>query len=294
VIVDHEHAQRIWRYYDFGPKEGVPLILLHGASGTAEVFYMQMMSLCPKGYRLVAVQYPAYSTHENWVKAFDKFVDALKVAKVHLFGTALGGYLGQCYIQYKPHRVLSIILCNSFCDTQYYAYNTPFVGIYSWTPDFLLKRVLLQNFPDYAVEVNIANSIDFMVGQLETVSQEDLASRLRLTCTVGPLAAHLPLEDDKITIIDTLDDVALPERVRDEVFKLYPQARQAFLKSGGNFPYLSRPSEINLHIEVHLRHCNYEVIENGEEVHLTPREIARNQEKNHVTMAVQRENEKKV
>jgi len=261
IIIEQEQAQRIWRYYDFGPKEAVPLVILHGASGTAEVFYKQMMSLCPKGYRLVAVQYPAYSTHENWVKAFDKFIDSLKVPKVHLFGTALGGYLAQCYAHYRPGRILSLILCNTFCDTQYYVDNHPFVGIFSWTPDFILKRVLLQNFPDYDVEGEIANSIDFMVEQLETVSQEDLASRLVLNCTLGPLVAQDIPHDSKITIIDCLDDIALPERVREEVYKFFPNARQALLKTGGNFPYLSRPDEINLHIEVHLRHCNYEVIE---------------------------------
>jgi len=261
IIIEQEQAQRIWRYYDYGPKEAVPLVFLHGASGTAEVFYKQMMSLCPKGYRIVAVQYPAYSTHENWVKAFDKFIDSLKVPKVHLFGTALGGYLAQCYAQYRPGRILSMILCTSFCDTQYYVDNHPFAGIFSWTPDFILKRVLLQNFPDYAVEVEIANSIDFMVEQLETVPQEDLASRLILNCTLGPLVPQDIPHDTKITIIDCLDDVALPDRVREEVYKFFPNARQAMLKTGGNFPYLSRPDEINLHIEVHLRHCNYEIIE---------------------------------
>jgi len=260
VIV--EQSAKVWRYYDYGPKEATPLIMLHGASGTAEVFYKQIMSLCSKGYRVVAAQYPAYSSHDQWLRAFDKFVDVLKVSKVHLFGTALGGYLSLCYAQFRPNRVLSIILCNSFCDTQYYADSHPFAGMFSWTPDFILKRLLLQNFPNYVVEVEIANSIDFMVEQLESVIQEDLSSRLLLNCTVGPLVAvDLPLDDTKITIIDTLDDVALPERLRDEVYKIFPNARQALLKSGGNFPYLSRSDEFNLHIEVHLRHNHYDLQE---------------------------------
>jgi hypothetical protein len=46
-----------------------------GASGTAECFYMQIMSLCPKGYRLIAVQYPAYSTFDRFIRGFDRFID---------------------------------------------------------------------------------------------------------------------------------------------------------------------------------------------------------------------------
>jgi maspardin len=228
--------------------------LLHGATGTAEVFYKQMLSLAPKGYRLVSVQYPGYNTYARFLPAFDKFLDFLNINEVHLFGTALGGYLAQCYAQYRPQRVMSLILCCSITDTKYYADANPFSEIFQWTPDFLLKRMLLSNFPDYELEREIANSIDFMVEQLESVKREDLASRLLLNCTVGPFVRdEFKLDENKITIIDVFDDVVLPEKVREQVFKTYPNARHALLKSGGNFPYLSRADEINLHIEVHLR-----------------------------------------
>jgi len=253
VIVEQQ-SKKVWRYYDFGPKTEVPVILLHGASGTAEVFYKQILSLGPKGFRVISVQYPGYMNYTRWLRAFDRFIDMLSVDKVHLFGTALGGYLAQCYAQFRPNRVVSLILCNTFVDTKYYADSNPFVDIFQWTPEFLLKRMLLSNLPDYAVEKEIANSIDFMAEQLETVQREDLAARLTLNCTCGPFVPQdLSLDESNITIIDVLDDVLLPEKLREGVFKIYPQARQALLKTGGNFPYLSRADEINMHIEVHLR-----------------------------------------
>lgn len=30
-------------------------------------------------------------------------------------------------------------------------------------PDFMLKRIILSNFPDHKMEAEIANSVDFMV-----------------------------------------------------------------------------------------------------------------------------------
>jgi maspardin len=48
----------------------------------------------------------------------------------------------------------------------------------------------------------------------------------------------------------TLDEVAVPEKVRDEIYKYYPDAKFAELKTGGNFPYLSRPDEVNVHLQV--------------------------------------------
>jgi len=254
VFEEYNFKKKTWRYYDFGDKTAPTLVFLHGATGTAEIFYKQILSLAPKGYRLISVQYPGYSTYVRLLNALDKFLDEVNTPEVHFFGTALGGYIAQCYAHFRPQRVLSIILCCSFSDTNYYATANPFSEIFGYTPDFLLKRMLLSNFPTYELEKEIANSIDFMVEQLECVKREDLASRLSLNCTVGPfIREELKLSESNITIIDVIDDVIIPEKVREQVFITYPNARHALLKSGGNFPYLSRADEINLHIEVHLR-----------------------------------------
>ena len=49
------------------------------------------------------------------------------------------------------------------------------------------------------------------------------------------------------------DKCAISERVKQELYKMYPTAKRAHLKTGGNFPYLSRPDEVNMHIVIHLR-----------------------------------------
>jgi len=50
-----------------------------------------------------------------------------------------------------------------------------------------------------------------------------------------------------------MDEVAVSQKVRDQVYKFYPEAKIALLKNGGNFCYLSRSDEINMHIKIHLR-----------------------------------------
>ena len=46
------------------------------------------------------------------------------------------------------------------------------------------------------------------------------------------------------------DRCALSESVKEELYKCYPEARRAHLKSGGNFPYLSRADEVTLFLQV--------------------------------------------
>eukprot|EP01130_Rhizamoeba_saxonica_P005509 TRINITY_DN2197_c0_g1_i2.p1 TRINITY_DN2197_c0_g1~~TRINITY_DN2197_c0_g1_i2.p1 ORF type:complete len:126 (-),score=13.70 TRINITY_DN2197_c0_g1_i2:9-386(-) len=117
--------------------------------------------------------------------------------------------MAQCYIQYcqshhKRDRVLSLILCNAFADTSYFVNNAKScLGTFPFMPDFLLKKFLLANFPTHIDHVEVMQSVDFMVHQVEHLSQSQLASRLILSCKKGPLLAeNLDTDDLPITVID--------------------------------------------------------------------------------------------
>ncbi|XP_019446673.1 PREDICTED: maspardin [Lupinus angustifolius] len=246
-----------WRYYDFGPKSVPPLICLPGTAGTADVYYKQIMSLSLKGYRVISVDIPRVWNHTEWIQAFEKFLDAIDVHHIHLYGTSLGGFLAQLFAHKRPRRVRSLVLSNSFLDTQSFSAAMPWAPIVSWTPSFLLKRYVLTGIRDGPLEPFIADSVDFVVSQVETLSKDDLASRLKLTtddASVGPLL----LSDSLITIMDTNDLCAIPQELKDQLSERYPEARRAYLKTGGDFPFLSRPDEVNLHLQLHLRRVGVE------------------------------------
>lgn len=50
--------------------------------------------------------------------------------------------------------------------------------------------------------------------------------------------------------VEVFDQSALSLEAKEEMYKLYPNARRAHLKTGGNFPYLCRSAEVNLYIQV--------------------------------------------
>jgi len=53
-----------------------------------------------------------------------------------------------------------------------------------------------------------------------------------------------------VLCLQVYDHSALSESVKEEMYKCYPEARRAHLKTGGNFPFLSRPDEVNLFLQV--------------------------------------------
>ncbi|XP_028411696.1 maspardin-like isoform X2 [Dendronephthya gigantea] len=253
VIVDPS-SEKSWTIYDAGPRNvRCPLICLPPVSGTADVFFKQILSLTSLGYRVIAVEYPVYWTYAEWVEGMKKLLDFLKLDKVHFFGASLGGFLAQKFAEVtsKSPRTCSIVLCNSFGDTTVFE-NTSVAYMYWAMPGFYLKKMVMENFTTKEVDPDIADSIDFMVENLDGLERSSLASRLTLNC-LSSYVEPQKIANIPMTIIDVFDECALSDQVKESLYKLYPHAKRAHLKSGGNFPYLCRSSEVNLYLQIHLR-----------------------------------------
>ncbi|XP_047996947.1 maspardin-like [Leguminivora glycinivorella] len=253
IVVDSD-SSKAWRIFDSGPKSvACPLICLPPVSGTADVFYKQVMGLASRGVRVISAEPPPYWNMKEWCDGFKRLIDYLELDKVHIFGASLGGFLAQKFSELTLNcpRVASLILCNSFTDTSVFEFKDS-SALFWLLPSLVLKRMLMGNFSAEKADRRIIEAIDFMVERLESLNQSELASRLTLNCTPGYMQPHL-LNELAVTIVDVWDECALSPQVREDLYKSYPQAKLAHLKSGGNFPYLSRGDEVNLHLLIHLR-----------------------------------------
>ncbi|RMX58213.1 hypothetical protein pdam_00000029 [Pocillopora damicornis] len=217
IVVDNDDEKE-WLIYDAGPRSvQCPLVCLPPASGTADVFFKQILTLSSLGYRVISVEYPVYWTYGEWTEGFRRLLDYLKLDEVHIFGASLGGFLAQKFAEmtHKSPRVHSLILCNAFADTSVFQ-QTSTASSFWVMPAFVLKKMIMNNFTTQEVDEDIADSIDFMVERV-------------------------------------FDDCALSQPVKEELYKCYPDAKRAHLKKGGNFPYLCRSADVNLYLQIHLR-----------------------------------------
>ena len=104
-----------------GSDEGKEVVLcLPGVTGCAAQFYPQIKDLGKKGYHIMSVIWPPLYSAQEWAKAFDRFLDSVKVVKVHLVADGLGAFLAQYYTQFdrqfksagSSRRVQSLFLIN--------------------------------------------------------------------------------------------------------------------------------------------------------------------------------------
>lgn len=119
-------------------------------------------------------------------------------------------------------------------------------------PNPLLKKMVMNGIETLDMDISIAKACEFMGDCLSKLSQPVLASRLCLNCTPCYVKPHL-VNDLPVTILSVWDDCALSQSAKDDLYKCYPNAKLAHLKTGGNFPFLSRKEEVNMHLMVHLR-----------------------------------------
>ncbi|GJQ09440.1 hypothetical protein GpartN1_g1231.t1 [Galdieria partita] len=247
-------------YYDWGPRKAPiePLICLHAVAGAAEVFFLQILGLAPRGYRIVSLEIPCYFSVEEFCQGFQSFLDALGFKKVHIYGADLGGFLGLCYASRNVEQVGSLVLTHSFSETSRIRATFPVSpSVIPWLPEFFLRKFLLERLPKGRMERRVAAATEFVISKIKLCDSEQLSSRLSLSTVPEKLdSASLQYFNGRVTILSSLDWItgsSLAKQLHKDLCDQFPQARIALMKDGGDFPYLSRSDELNVHLLVHLR-----------------------------------------
>lgn len=109
----------LW-YWDTGG-DGLPIVLLHPASGSALVWGYQQPALAKAGYRVVAYSRRGHYNSDPIVKGkagvasadLHALVELLGLRKFHLLGSAAGGSVASDYALSHPERLLSLIIADN-------------------------------------------------------------------------------------------------------------------------------------------------------------------------------------
>jgi pimeloyl-ACP methyl ester carboxylesterase len=112
-------------YRDTGGS-GVPAILLHAATGSSRVWEYQIAAFTAAGYRVIAFDRRGWgrteiNAGESQGTAADDLLallDQLGLDRVHVIGTAAGGFVALDFALSYPKRVRSLVVANSIGGVQ--------------------------------------------------------------------------------------------------------------------------------------------------------------------------------
>ena len=221
-----------WRVRDAGGGS-IPLILLPGSLGNADIFYKQLLALAGR-IRCVAVDYPDAGEIEL-SDGLAGLLDALALTRAWLLGSSLAGHWLQFFGALHPERVAGLVLANAFCDSaelrEHPLFSIP--TLRAADGDALkaewLARIAARG-PDELRDVQIELLRDGQAG-------ESLRRRLLAAATALPAPA-VPPGRFPIAVLDCEDDPILSARTRAALAGRHPDARRLTLPTGGHYPHV--------------------------------------------------------
>ncbi len=109
-----------WPYLDAGPRDGPPMVFLHGFGTSKEAMMVLVGHFAGRGWRCVAPDMPGFGEHAChdgarmdgafYAAAVGEFMDALGIAHATVVGTSMGGAVAAELAIDDPRRVDALVL----------------------------------------------------------------------------------------------------------------------------------------------------------------------------------------
>ena len=169
-------------------------------------------------------------------------MDHLSIGRPDILGASLGGSWLQTFGARHPDRVGTVILANTFADSDELASHPLFLApVLRAATGAAIKAQWLER-----LEARPADELrDVQIDLLRAGQDGDLLKARLLAAGTAPPSPVLPQPAARIAIIDCADDPLLPARTRQAVVARYPGARHLALQTGGHYPQVTQAERYN-------------------------------------------------
>ena len=232
-----------WRYRRTG-NSARPLVMLPGIQGGGSVFFDVARALGGK-LDLITVTAPPIVDAAAMADAQAEFLLALRIQKIDLFGSSLGGYLAQVFGIRHPDMVGQMFLANTFADPRPFLAKAPSADTVAAQPaaDVMASNIapMLTAHAADAGQVAMQTVLRSLVGPVQTA--DEYKARL-MTLLESTAIDRLPISDDRIVLIDDDADPNILPEMRGLIRGRYGSAWHYMIAGGGHLPAIQRPYSV--------------------------------------------------
>ncbi|MDB5882294.1 MAG: hypothetical protein JWP43_2172 [Ramlibacter sp.] len=218
---------------------GVPVLWLHGAVGTAEVFFKQFMAWGATR-NLVALNLPPLVDGHALGEFVISCADALDIERFDLVGTSLGGYVAQWVAVDHAMRLRRLVVGNSFRDAAPLQTADKLHALEKSSAETVAQDALARIQAEPGGELKQV--------QLTLMSPASAGNMLRSRLLAVQQALPLPplaIPDRDILLVECDNDPLIPANVRKDLRDAHPGARVVDIPDGGHYPYILRVDAYN-------------------------------------------------
>jgi pimeloyl-ACP methyl ester carboxylesterase len=232
-----------WRYRRTG-NSARPLVMLPGIQGGGSVFFEVALALGGK-LDLIMVTAPPIVDAAAMADAQAEFLLGLRVRKIDLFGSSLGGYLAQVFSIRHPDMVGQIFLANTFTDPRPFLAKAPSSDSVAAQAAAAVMAsniapVLTAHATD-AGQVAMQTVMRSLVGPVQTA--DEYKARLMTLLESRPID-RMPVSDDRVVLIDDDADPSILSEMRALIRGRYGSAWHYMIGGGGHLPAIQRPRSV--------------------------------------------------
>ena len=231
-----------WEYIVAG-KGKETILMIHGGVGSAESLFRYTTAL-ENDYRIITPTIPTEITTVKEVLAgVEDILNTEGASEVNLIGFSLGGMVEQIFLREHPENIKALVLFHVPPPSKLYAKKIERIvktnqNLPQWLPGILSSLYMKITFPrEYPkVSKNDRNFwIDFYTrntSKVRLVNQMTIVLDYLLNYDFKP--DDLSSWRGKVLIFETTTDTMIPENEREQLKKIYPQAKVHTFSEGSH------------------------------------------------------------
>jgi len=243
-----------WEYIDAG-RGDVALLLLTGALGTAESSWQTIAHFADDSagrFRVIAPSYPTtMATMAELVDGIAGLLRSVGLDRAHVMGGSAGGYVAQVFVRRHPHLVDKLVVSHAgapkpergrkIAKAMWWMRLIP-MGVLRAIARKQLGRLLPAGHPELAfIRAYLVEALRYQMTKEGFLNLCRRGEDFDLKYTFGP--DDLTNWPGQVLLVMGDDDPSTPEPVREEMKRLYPQARVHLFHGTGHAAALLKRDE---------------------------------------------------